>query len=109
MTNSPFSTMRTSILFRLLTLLTLLTLHAPAQSYLSATGAGTTSAQVLFPADNFLPQQIVSLDVTSDLSSSVLTFQSGVVSYPITAAATNTTNIVVSTYGNLASNDVVIV
>jgi hypothetical protein len=83
-------------------------LNAPAQSYLTASATGTTSAQVLFPADNFLAQQVVSLDVTSDLSSSVLTFQSGVVSYPITATATNTTNIVVSAYGTLASNDVVI-
>lgn len=95
-------------IFACITLLTLPTLYAPGQSYTSATATGTTTAQILFPADNFLPQQVVSLDVTSDLSSSVLTFQSGVVSYPITATATNTTNIVVSTYGNLASNDVVI-
>src|SRR5207245_2840585 len=91
------------------TYLTLLT-AASAQRYETKSASGTSSAQVLFGTDSHLPSRVVSLDVTSDLSSSTLTFQSGLVSYTLTAAATNTaTNVIVSGYGTLASNDVVII
>src|SRR5947209_8584345 len=80
-----------------------------AQRYESASGAGTTNAQVIFAADGVHAARVVSVDITSDLAGSVLTFQTGVTSYPITAAATNSTNLVVSGYGTLASNDVVVI
>src|ERR1043166_4201010 len=84
--------------------------NAHAQHFETKSASGTTSAQVLFGTDSHLPSRIVSLDVTSDLSSSTLTFQSGLVSYTLTSSATNTaTNIIVSSYGSLASNDVVII
>src|ERR1051326_224694 len=81
-----------------------------AQKYETKSASGTTAAQVLFNTDSHLPTRVVSLDVTSDLSTSTLTFQSGTVSYTLSASATNTaTNVIVSSYGTLASNDVVII
>jgi|ERR1051326_7223300 hypothetical protein len=81
-----------------------------AQKYETKSASGTTSAQVLFNTDSHLPTRVVSLDVTSDLSSSTLTFQSGIVSYTLSASATNTaTNVIVTSYGTLASNDVVLI
>ncbi len=69
----------------------------------------TDTAQIIFPANPVKVIRLISINVTGDTNTSVLTLQSGLGTYYLTTAATNSdTNLIVASNSGLASNDVIV-
>lgn len=78
--------------------------------YVSKTGSGTTSAEVVFPKNNAYTLRLISLDVRTDLASSTVKFYGGTATYTVATAALSTaTNVIVTSSGSAASNDVAVI
>lgn len=78
------------------------------EGYVSKSGSGTTAVHVLFAANPSRSPRLLHYDVTSDLSTSVLTIRAGTTTFNLATAATNATNFVLSATSGLASNDIVV-
>lgn len=87
-----------------------LALPAAAQNYTQKQATGTTNATVVFMGKPF--QTVVcSVDATSDLSSSKLTFLSGGTGLSVSVAQTNTaaTNLIVAANGVITNGNTVVI
>lgn len=78
--------------------------------YVSKSGTGTTSADVVFPRNTAYTLRLISLDVRTDLASSTVKLYGGTADYTVSTAALSTaTNIIVTSSGSAASNDVAVI
>lgn len=82
---------------------------AGSPTFVNKTATGTTSAEVIFPADPALQIRVVTAFATSDKAASVLSFTSGAGAYVISAANVAGTTITVSQTNGLAPSDVLII
>lgn len=78
--------------------------------YVSKTGTGSSTADVVFPHKTSKTLRLLSLDVSTDLTNCAVKFYGGTTTYTASAASLSTaTNIVVLANTSCASNDVVVV
>jgi hypothetical protein len=88
-----------------------LTALSDSPSYKPASAQGTTSAEVIFPADPVLQIRVVGAIGSSDKASSVFSFRGGGTPAAITVASTNlsATNIYVGGYVGFSTNDLIVI
>lgn len=92
----------------LVSLCAALAVPAAPGDYLTLNASGTTSAQVIFPAD-VGPARVVAYDVTADNATNRLFFYPTTTRYTVAATTVaNTTNITFRGYNTIASNDVIV-
>ena len=84
---------------------------AGSPTYTSLTGSGTTSAEVIFPADPVLQVRVVGLIGSSDKATSKASFWPGstLVTVTYTNSGPSSTNIYVGGYTGIATNDLIVV
>jgi len=93
----------------------LVSLDAQAQSvidygYVTKSASGTTTAEVIFPANDEASLRLLSYDYRTDLASAPLVIYSGTRRYDVLSNSLSTaTNIIVRTNTSISSNDVVVV
>jgi hypothetical protein len=87
-----------------------LAFSASAQNYAQKSASGTTNCSVVFPGRPF-QTVLCSVDATSDLSSSKLTFLSGGTGLSVSAAQTNSaaTNLIVTANGVITNGNTVVI
>ena len=77
--------------------------------YVTKTNWGTTSAQVIFPANNSSQIRLLSLEVTNDVASSLKIYGGTFQTRCTNAALTSDTNFFASSASSFASNDIVVI
>src|SRR5258708_4827803 len=88
-----------------------LTAFADSPSYKAASASGTTSAELIFPADPVLQIRVVGVIGSSDKAGSKFSFSTGGTPAAITVASTNlsATNIYVGGYAGFSTNDIIVI
>src|SRR5260370_28627213 len=81
--------MKAKLLFSILSVVSIISALSDSPSYKPASAQGTTSAEVIFPADPVLQIRVVGAIGSSDKASSVFSFRAGGPPSAVTVASTN--------------------